>query len=283
MSDPFALQESRGGLQGETGNPSPGLDEALVLCLEAARSFADANPCGDALDTLEALLPTLSPSDIDALIGHPDYVAVRGTLIRACAQTWFERECDLACRALDEPSSLTPHKLFGGHIPREAYADELAVLDSVRPRNILIIGSGASPMSAIVIQDAFPSATVAGMDRSARACELSSRLLAACGYGNVAIMRGDAANPDGIEGFDCIVLALTVGIDEAEKGQIIRALRRAADPDAVLVVRTAAGWGRVLYPGTDLAVISDKMDLHRSLSPHQRSITVAVRMAELPD
>lgn len=283
MSDPVPQNESGDALHRQIREPAPEVDRALALCLEAASSFGDGEPCGDALDALEELLPALSPLDINVLMGHSDYVAIRAKLIRACAATWFERECDLARRALDDPSPFTLRRLFGDHIPRDAYADELAVLRSVQPRSILIIGSGACPMSAIVIQDAFPAATVVGMDRSTRACELSSRLLEACGRKNVRILRGDAAGPVDIEGFDCIVLALTVGIDEAEKRQMIRALRRAADPDAVLVVRTAAGWGRVLYPGTDLPVISAKASLHSSLSAHQRSVAVAVRITELPD
>lgn len=282
MSDPVPRNESWDAPRGETRGLASGVDKALALCLEAANAFHDGEPCEDALDALEELLPALSPSDIDALMGHPDYVAIRGTLIRACADTWFERECDLARRTLDDPSSLTLHRLFDDHIPRDAYADELAVLRSVQPRNVLIIGSGACPMSAIVIQDAFPAAAVTGMDRSPRACDLSSRLLAACGLENVRIVTGDAAGPIDIEQFDCIVLALTVGIDEPEKGRIIRALHRTADPDAMLVVRTAADWGRVLYPGTDLPVISAKANLHRSISAHQRSVAVAIRVSELP-
>lgn len=283
MSDPVTQHEPGDALHTRAPALAPEADKALGLCLQVTRSFADGAHCGDALDALEELLPALSPFDIDALMGHPDYAAIQANLIRACAETWFERECELAHRALDDPSSLTLRRLFGDHIPLDAYAEELAVLRSVQPRNILIIGSGACPMSAIVIQDAFPTATVVGMDRSTRACELASRLLAACGRNNVRIAAGDAAGPIDIDGFDCILLALTVGIDAAEKKEIIRAIRRGADPEAVLVVRTAAGWGRVLYPATDLPVISANADVHRDLSPDQRSVAVAVRMNELPD
>lgn len=282
MSDPVPRNESWDAPRAESRSLAPGVDEALALCLEAAGAFRDGEPCENALDALEELLPALSPEDVDALMGRPGYVAIRPGLIRACADTWFERECGLTRRALDDPSAVTLRRLFDDHIPRDAYTDELAVLGSVQPRNILIIGSGACPMSAIVIQDAFPAAAVTGMDRSALACDLSSRLLAACGLGNVRILQGDAAIPADIEEFDCIVLALTVGIDEAEKRRIIRALHRAADPAAMLVVRTAAGWGRVLYPGVDLPVISAKADLHRGVPAHQRSVAVAVRVSELP-
>ncbi|MDZ7839223.1 MAG: nicotianamine synthase family protein [Gammaproteobacteria bacterium] len=283
MYDPVPQNESRNSLHGDPRDLAPEAHKALTLCLEAVSSFGDGEACGTALDALEELLPLLAPSDIDALIGHPEYVAVRAKLIRACAETWFQRECDLASRALDDESSLTLRTLFDDHIPRDAYADELAVLRSIEPRNILIIGSGACPMSAIVIQDAFPAAAVVGMDRSPRACELSARLLTAYGHRNVTILRGDAAGPIDVQRFDCILLALTVGIDEADKRRIIRSLRGAADPAATLVVRTAAGWGRVLYPGTDLPVISARANLHRSISAHQRSVAVAVPFSELPD
>lgn len=281
MSDPAPRSGAGDVLRRQGPGLAPEAGKALTLCLEAADSFANGRPCGHALDALEELLPALSRPDIDALIDHPEYVAIRASLLRACAETWFERECDLARRALDDPSSL--RSLFDDHIPRDAYADELALLGSVQPRNILIIGSGACPMSAIVVQDAFPDATVAGMERSSRACELSARLLAAYGHESVGILEGDAASPGDIQRFDCIVLALTVGADEPEKRRIIRALKGAADPQATLVVRTAAGWGRVLYPGSDLPAISAKAPPHHRLSPHQRSIAVAVHMAELRD
>ena len=261
--------------------PVPGMEKALALCIEAAASFAEGASCGETLDTLEELLPALDPADIDALIGHPDYTAIRSVLVRACAETWFERECDLARRTLADTSSPTLRGLFGDHIPRDAYADELAVLRGLQPRSILIVGSGACPMSAIVIQHAFPAATVVGMDRSTQACELASRLLAACGLENVTIVNGDATNAPDIERFDCILLALTVGIDESEKRHIIHSLCRAAHPNAVLVVRTAAGWGRVLYPAADLPAIPAIADSRPDLSPHARSVAVAVPVESL--
>jgi len=283
MSDPAAGAGSQGAVEFDTRGGAPVVEQALALCIRAADAFTDGTDCGEALDALEALLPALGPADIDALLSHPGYAAVRAPLVRACAETWFERECELASRALDDSSSLTVEGLFGDHIPRDAYADELALLQAIQPRNVLIIGSGACPMSAIVVKDAFPDAAVVGMDRSDRACELSSRLLAVCGRSDLSIVAGDAAGPIDTVGLDCIVVALTVGVDEAEKRSIIHALRRGADPDTVLVVRTAAGWGRVLYPGVDLPAISAGADVHRELPPHQRSVAVAVRMSELSD
>lgn len=283
MSDPVARQPSATTLRRGARNGVSKTDQALALCLQAAGAIGDAGSCAQALDALETRLPLLDPLDIEALISHPDYVANRAPLLRACAETWFERECGLARRALEGPASRTLHRLFGDHIARAAYADELAVLAALRPGNILIIGSGACPMSAIVIQDAFPDAVVVGMDRSALACELATRVLTACGYGKIRTVQGDAAGPVDIKGFDCVVLALTVGVDEADKRLIIHTLQRAADPDAMLIARTAAGWGRVLYPRIDLPEIASRADTRRECSPQQRSVAVPIRMSELPD
>jgi len=279
MSDPAACEESGDAPQaGLAAQPA----RALALCIEAAQSGGDP-PATAALESLEALLPALPPEDIDTLMRHPGYLAVRAELMRSCAETWFERECSLARETLDAASAVSLHELFEEHIPRDAYADELALLRSVAPRRILIIGSGACPMSAIVIQEAFPDAAVVGMDRSARACDLARRLLTASGRTTITIVEGEAGGPLDLEQFDCIVLALTVGSNEHDKERIIRSLRGAAAPHAMLVIRTAAGWGRVLYAGSNMPVIADRANRQGGVSPLQRSVGVAVRVSELPD
>lgn len=261
--------------------PAPGVQKALESCLQAVAQPDSLSKPGGTLDALESLLPQLDHSDLTAVLDNPEYRAVRNDLLHGCAAAWFTRECDLARRALDGPAAATLHRLFGDHIPREAYADELAVLATLRPQRILILGSGPCPMSAFVVRDAFPSAVIVGMDRAREACALSAELLAACGYESVIIRHGDAAGRTAVDDFDCILMALTVGEDEAAKRRIIDGLRAAADPDATLVVRTAIGWGRLLYPSVDIPQIASRASHQTVRTPHQRSVAVPVRIADL--
>jgi len=260
---------------------APGVQKALDLCLQVAAQPDGLAKPGGTLDALESLLPQLDPSDLAAVLDNPEYRAVRNDLLHGCAAAWFTRECDLARRALDGPADSTLHRLFGDHIPREAYADELDVLATLQPQRILILGSGPCPMSAFVVRDAFPSAVIVGVDRAREACTLSAGLLAACGYDSVEIRHGDAAEHIAVDGFDCILMALTVGEDEAAKRRIIDGLQAAADPDATLVVRTAVGWGRVLYPSVDIPQITRRASRQTVRTPHQRSVAVPVRIADL--
>ncbi len=260
---------------------SQGAKKALSLCLKAVAQEADQAQCGETLDALERLLPGLESSDIDKIISEPAYCAIRQRLLRVRAQTWFTQECELARRMLEHDPATALLSLFGDHIPREAYADELAVLRPLHPQKILILGSGACPMSAVVIQDAFPLTTVVGLDRSQEACTLSARLLAASSYSAVTIQHGEAQNPKNIGEFDCVIMALTIGVDEAEKRRIISELKTHANPDTVLAVRTAVAWGRVLYPAIDLPEIAEQAAMQHVGSSQQRSIAVPIRMGDL--
>jgi SAM-dependent methyltransferase len=255
--------------------------EALSLCFRAVAPQTSGADRWDILEELEILLPTLGAHEIEDLLGASDYCGIRGELLAVRADTWFERECGLARRWLDHCESSVLRNLFCDHIPREAYADELSVLQPFDPQRILIIGSGACPMSAVVVQDAFPAATVVGLDRSAEACELSARLLSASGYAAVTIRHGEAGDAADVAEFDCIIMALTVGTDESDKLRIISDLKSSADPGAILAVRTAVDWGRVLYPSVYLSVVVDKTVRQPTCPSQQRSVAVPVRMDEL--
>jgi len=179
------LSASQDPLRQQSQGLSRGAEKALALCLKAVAQEADHAQCGETLEVLETLLPELGSSEIDALISEPGYCAIRKRLLRIRAETWFIHECELARRALDHDPASALRSLFGHHIPRQAYADELAVLRPLRPRNILILGSGACPMSAVVIQDAFPMSTVVGLDRSRGVCVVRSST------GGVQLQRGE--------------------------------------------------------------------------------------------
>jgi hypothetical protein len=257
--------------------------QALTLCLEAIAPDLEDTRCWDILEALETLLPSLELSEVEAVLTVPHYQAIRSQLLQVRADTWFSHECELARQALAHDGASALNNMFGEHIPREAYADELTVLHQLKPQNILIIGSGACPMSAVVIQDAFPRSTVVGLDRSLEACELSARLLARSGFSAIKIQQGDAETCLAIDEFDCIIMALTVGVDEADKRRIIKKLKSRANPHTFLVARTAVDWGRVLYPAIDLPEIAAKAAFQHASSSQQRSLGIAIRMDELQD
>ena len=280
-TDSIVPQSPRDMLSHAARDPAPDPENALELCLQAVASDTDEAQRWDVLEELEILLPALGTNEITDLLSEPGYRAIRGQLLRVRAQTWFTHECELARQALAHDASSALRNLFGDHIPREAYADELAMLQPLAPRRILILGSGACPMSAVVIQDAFPNSTVVGLDRSEEACTLSARLLATSGYKAIKIQHGDARNPADIGEFDCVIMALCVGVDEADKRHILRELKTHANPDTILAVRTAVDWGRVLYPCVDLPEIADKAASQSACTSQQRSVAVPIRMDEL--
>lgn len=260
----------------------PVQDEIYALCREAAgyRTEDDLNAAA-ALAQLENRLPDLDDESLSGVLTDPRYRALRDDLLRARALAWYDQECRLARRSLAavrEGDDLPG--LFRDHIPRESYRDELNSLCSIAVRNVLIVGSGPCPMSAIVMQDAFPETRIVAVDRSAEACRLAAGILGAAGYGSVETFHADAGDLTELDSYDCILMALTVGASADEKRRIIGNIKAHGAPETILAARTAAGWGRVLYPSIDLPEFSNAAAGRPVISRHQRSVVVPLRLGD---
>lgn len=278
------MQGAAGGTTSIAAGPeprAPRAEAALACCLRAADGRVPWPERTRLLERLELDLPRLDLGEVAWLLRQPAYLRVRRTLCAARSALWFEQECRLAedVLASGAPDPLTG--LFDTHIPEEAYAPELSALRPHAPRRILIVGSGPCPMTAYVLHLNFPGAEIVALDRSERACGLAGELLARSGPLPVTVRNGDVCALSDIRGFDCVLMALGVGDDAAEKAAIVRHLAGIADPDAVLAARTAVGWSRIMYSWFDLPALLPADAGAMTLPEDCRAVIVPVRFADL--
>lgn len=127
----------------------------------------------------------------------------------------------------------------------------LAALGLPGPRRAVVLGSGPLPLTGLVLAERY-GADVLHVDRDPTAIEAGDAVAAAVGIP----ARSLVADLDGplppelvteLRAADLVLVGALVGTDRAAKDAITARLAAAA-PDAVLLVRSAAGLRTLLYP-----------------------------------
>ncbi len=113
---------------------------------------------------------------------------------------------------------------------------------------ICFLGAGPLPLSAVCLYDEL-AVPIDVVDRSPDAVALGS----ACGEallepGALRFHRADAAEFEPVAEADIVVLGALAGLDSEAKNVILGSLWQRLSPGAVLLVRSAAGLRRLLYP-----------------------------------
>ena len=234
-------------------------------------------------EALEQRLASLSAEAIAALMAQPAYRRMRDSLIRDRAELWFEHEVQLAKDALDGTSPNPLEALFDTHIALDAYREELVALRPLAPRRMLIVGSGACPMSAYILSREFGDCRITGLDRSEQACTLSRELLQRSNCKSISVVCADVKCLTDFTGFDSILLTLNVGRNDREKTEIVKWLKRYAAPSAFLLARTASGWSRVLYPSIEIPALNPEAESESKRPENIRGVIVPTRFSSLPD
>ncbi|KAF2186685.1 Nicotianamine synthase [Zopfia rhizophila CBS 207.26] len=158
------------------------------------------------------------------------------------------------------------------------------------PRKVAFIGSGPLPLTSFCILNRYPDANVYNVDRDSDALQISQTLSSQLGYGERMIFScGDVSVEDALDGvvrsngsgssvggygrkngagkhlswkdFDVVFLAALVGMDSAEKINILRPLVRRLRKGCLVVCRSAWGLRGVLYPTLELTDDLDKIGL----------------------
>ncbi|MBT0771866.1 hypothetical protein KIH74_23190 [Kineosporia sp. J2-2] len=115
-------------------------------------------------------------------------------------------------------------------------------------RRICFLGAGPLPLSAICLYEEL-GVPVDVVDRSEEAVVLGSACVnALLGRGRVRFHLADAARFEQVAGADVVVLGALAGLEPDAKNAILAALWQRLDPGTVLLVRSAAGLRRLLYP-----------------------------------
>ncbi|GAB6902869.1 nicotianamine synthase family protein [Kineosporia succinea] len=146
-------------------------------------------------------------------------------------------------------------------------------------RRICFLGAGPLPLSAVCLHEEL-GVMVDVVDRSAEAVALGAACVnALLGHGAVRFHQAEAAEFEAVAGADVVVLGALAGLDPAEKNAILAALRQRLSPGAVLLVRSAAGLRRLLYPAVGTQELSgwEKLGVLHPLNDVINSVIVLRR------
>ena len=117
-------------------------------------------------------------------------------------------------------------------------------------RRICFLGAGPLPLSAVCLFEEL-GVPIDLVDHSAEAVALGRACVEAllgAGAGAVRFHRAEASGFAGVAEADVVVLGALAGLDAESKQAILGSLWQRLRPGAVLLVRSAAGLRRLLYP-----------------------------------
>lgn len=253
------------------------METVVRHCQNVAAQFSSPIELSSEFEALERVLRSLSEDEIATILDDPRYRALRNNLVSNRADYWIRTECDLAASILKSDTEKPLQDLFERHISREAYQCELEALRNCLPGKVLIVGSGPCPMTAVVLHQAFPGTSIICVDREPEACTLASAIVARLGLEDVEVLLVDGSDLASMEAVDCVLISLTVGATEAEKRKLIRHVSRNVAPNAVFGVRSAIGWGKLLYPFISNMDTFEVAKATQMRHPDQRSLLLVGR------
>ena len=114
------------------------------------------------------------------------------------------------------------------------------------PRQVLLLGSGPLPLTALCLAD--HGIAVHCVDHDAEAIELSSTAFERLGVERVTFEHADAASSTPPRSADLVLLAGLVGTDDAAKAAVLAKAVTHLSPGGLVLARSARGLRTLLYP-----------------------------------
>jgi hypothetical protein len=247
---------------GETmplSNPLPqeARERALALCLlVTAKRTPSAVEQERLFAELDALLFGVDEAFTQWILDHPQFRPIRETLHEIRAGYEYDRECDLA-RALiaaGDESPLARFRSAGWY--DEAHKFELEALAPYSPKRVLVVGAGPFPTTALSFMQAHPDACVACIEIRAEAYTLATQVARISNCEALQIIHADALSLEDFSDYDCVIVGTIVGVSEIEKARVVEHFLKCVPASTLLVLRTAIGPGRIVYPSVDLTQLA---------------------------
>jgi len=188
------------------------------------------------------------------VLGDARIAARLGDLHELCAQGEYLLEAHWSRRvaaAGDPTAELTGFPYLDNY--RDLTRLEINLLrcfgvEPAQARRICFLGAGPLPLSAICLHQEL-GVEIDVVDRDPEAVALGEACVRALlGEGGVHVHEGEAADFDRVGECDVVVLGALAGLRPEAKDVILSGLRARLRPGSVLLVRSAAGMRRVLYP-----------------------------------
>jgi nicotianamine synthase len=127
----------------------------------------------------------------------------------------------------------------------------IKTVDDISSKKFLFIGSGALPLSGIVLAKEF-KIKIDLLDVDKKACELSKKIIDKLHLSNmVNIIESNVNNFSNLDNYGVILLAALVGLSIDEKNSVIKYLSNTVLPGTVVALRSAENLRKFLYPEVD--------------------------------
>lgn len=235
----------------------------------------------------ELVTTCIPPSSIDVAKLSKENQSMRSNLIKLCgtAEGFLERHYANLLSTFDHPLqhldifpyysnylklSLLEHTILANHAPKVASA----------ATRVAFIGSGPLPLTSIVLAlhhmkssvfhnyDVDPVANSMASRLTLTHQDLSQRML----FRTTDIMDVTTDLHD----YDVVFLAALVGMDIADKLQVLNHLANHMAPGAMLMLRSAAGARAFLYPVVDPSDLQDSFEVLSVFHPTDEVINSVV-------
>lgn len=251
-------------------------ERALALCLAAtAQPLPSASEQERLFSELDGLLFGVDDDFTRWILEHPDFMAIRERLHTVRAEYEYDRERDLA-RALVAAGDESPLAKFRSAAwYEEAHEFELAALAPYAPERVLVVGAGPFPTTAISFMRAHPDARVACVEVRAEAYTLATQVARISDCERLEVIHADALMLDDFSDYDCVIVGTVVGVGDAEKRRVVSHFLDRVPPATLLILRTAIGPGRIVYPSVDLRQLSG-IGYQVLVDPPQETFTMII-------
>ena len=259
-------------------NPLPQEARQRALAL-IARITADPIPSPVEQERLFAELDQLLFGVDEAftrwILEHEDFRPIEERLHEIRAEYEYDRERDLA-RALvaaGDESPLASFRSAGWY--EEAHDFELQALSPYAPRRMLMVGAGPFPTTAISFMRAHRDASVACVELRAEAYTLATQVARISGCEAMEIVHADALTMRDFSPYDCVLVGTVVGVTRAERKRVVEHFLECVPPSTLLILRTAIGPGKIVYPSVDLSLL-EGIEYRILEDPPQETFTMII-------
>ena len=256
--------------------PLEARERALALCL---RAVDEPKPGLAALERLFAELDELlfgvDESFTRWILEHPRFRPIQGRLHTIRAEYEYDRERELA-RALIAAGDESPLARFRSAAwYEEAHNFELAALAPYAPKRLLVVGAGPFPTTALSFMQAHPDAAVSCVELRAEAYTLAIQVARISKCEDLRVIHADALAFEDFSAYDCVIVGTVVGVSEEEKRRVVEHFLTHVPTSTLLVIRTAIGPGRIVYPSVDLAQLVG-IEFRVLADPPQETFTMII-------
>ncbi len=229
---------------------SPRVGQVLKILSELQRT--DLHPSVVVNQLFQQLVSCTRSADLPDQLTPAELAALQ----ELCSAGEYQLESHWAQRIAANPDVLPEFPYLANY--QELAAGECAALNSAPVRELVFIGAGPLPLSAIQIAKLLPAARITCLDSSLQAITQATHVLQALHIPADRITVQHCAAQDGnYSSADVVFLAALVGSNTAAKIALLDQIGLTLPARGKIAVRSVPGDGRrLLYPRFDLAALN---------------------------